>query len=457
MRQKIRQIMGMLSSIDMTTGTPWKKLLVFTIPMVLGNLFQQMYGIVDMIILGHFVGDDALAAVGSTIPLFFLLLVLMIGVATGAGIMVSQYFGANRHDELSFTIGTCLTLATVLGVLMMIIAPFFTRPMLILLDTPPEILDDAVTFINIQLWGILGFMYFNIIAGILRGLGDSLWPLVFLALASVLNIVLDIVFIPIMGMGVAGAALATIVVQFIASILCMIRLMQMRNIFDFKLHHLRPKRRYALQLLKLGLPTGAQQGIFAVAMMIVQPLVNGFGPLLIATNVIIMRIDGFVMMPNFSFGNTMTVFTGQNIGARKLDRVKQGTKEGAIMAMGTAFVLVILILIFGRHVAGAFTDTQEVIDLSVQMIRILAVGYVIFALNMIVWGVIRGAGDAITPLWTAFVSTALIRVPSAYLFVHLMGEPEALYYSLLLGWIVITIFGLIAYRVGNWRTKGIVS
>jgi len=381
----------------------------------------------------------------------------MIGVATGAGIMVSQYFGANRREDLSYTIGTCLTLATVLGVLMMVSAPFFTRPMLILLDTPPEILDDAVTFINIQLLGILGFMYFNIIAGILRGLGDSFWPLVFLAIASILNIVLDIVFIPIMGMGVAGAALATVVVQFVASLLCMFRLMQMRDVFDFRLHHLRPKRRYTFQLLKLGLPTGAQQGIFAVAMMIVQPLVNGFGPLLIATNVIIMRIDGLVMMPNFSFGNAMTVFTGQNVGAGKLDRVKQGTKEGAIMAMGTAFVLVILILIFGRHIAGAFTETQEVIDLSIQMIRILAVGYVIFALNMIFWGVIRGAGDAITPLWTAFVSTAFIRVPSAYLLVHLMGRPEALYYSLLLGWITITIFGLIAYRIGSWRTKGIIG
>jgi len=448
---------SMLSGIDMTVGKPWKNLLLFTVPLLIGNLFQQMYSTADAIILGRFVGDYALAAVGSSMPIFFLLMVLLMGIAMGAGVMVSQYFGAKKREDLSRTIGVALTITTILGVVMMVLGPLGTRPLLVLLATPPEILEDSILYMNILLWGALSMAYFNILSGILRGLGDAFSPLVFLAVANVLNVLLNLLFIPVLGWGVWGAAIGTVVAQGLTSILCLRRLLQMRDVFDMSVRYLYPKKSYVTQVLRLGVPTGVSQAVFAVGMMVVQPLANSFGPLFLAVNIVVMRIDGFVMMPNFSFGNAMTVFAGQNMGAGKPERVTEGTKQCTIMALGTAIVMVGIILVFGRFIAGIFTDTQEVIDMSVRMLRILAFGYIVFSLNMVFSGVIRGAGDAMTPMWLSFINTILIRVPSAYILVHFIGEPEALFYSLLLGWVTMTIFAGVAYKIGKWRKMAIVK
>jgi len=456
-RDILQRVKDKLSNIDMTTGAPWKKLLLFTLPLLIGNLFQQMYSTADAIILGRFVGDYALAAVGSSIPIFFLVLVIMMGIAMGAGVMVSQYFGAKKREELSYTVGAALTLTTILGVFMMVVFPFFTRPLLVLLETPAEILDDSVLYMNVLIIGILGMAYFNILSGILRGLGDAFSPLLYLAIASILNIFLNLLFIPVLGWGVWGAAIGTVMAQGLTSFLCLRRLLKMRNVFDMGLKYLKPNKVYISKVLKLSVPTAASQAIFAIAMMVVQPLANRFGPSFIAVNIIVMRIDGFIMMPNFSFGNAMTVFAGQNMGAGKLDRVGQGIKQCAIMAVGTAAVMVGIMLIFGRFIAGAFSETPDVVEFSMYMFRILAIGYIIFAFNMVIWGVIRGAGDAMTPMWASFINTIIIRVPSAFLFVFLLERPEALFYSLLLAWVTNTILGVIAYRLGRWRKMGLVK
>jgi len=447
----------LLSTIDMTQGRPWEKISLFTIPLLIGNLFQQLYSTADAIFLGRFVGDYALAAVGSTVPIFFLVMVLLIGVAMGAGVMVSQYFGAKSRDDLSYTIGTSITIITILSVVTMTAGPFGTRPLLILLETPPEILDDSVLYMNILLWGILGMAYFNILSGILRGLGDSFSPLIYLIVTSLLNIVLNLLFIVVLGMGVLGAAVGTVIAQAFSSILCFRKLLQMRNVFDMGWHYFLPRKKYVHQLLKLGVPTGISQGIFAVGMMITQPLVNGFGPIVIATNIIVMRIDSFVIMPIFSFGNAITVYTGQNVGAGKMDRVSKGVKQCCIMSLGASLILVALILLFGHHVAGAFTETEEVIALAMHFLRILAVGYIAFSITLVLWGVIRGAGDAMSPLWSALINTAFVRVPSAFLFVHWLGVPEAIIYSLLAGWLTNGLTAVFVYRMGNWRNKGIVN
>ena len=455
--RKLQGFKSKMSGLDMTEGKPWKNLLLFTIPLLIGNIFQQLYSTADAIILGRFVGDYALAAVGSSMPIFFLIIVLLMGIAMGAGVMVSQYFGAKQRKELSYTVGVSLTLTTILGVIMMVFGPPLTRPLLILLETPYEILDDSVLYMNVLLWGVLGMAYFNMLSGILRGLGDALSPLIYLAIACVLNVFLNILFIPILGMGVWGAAIGTVISQGLSSVLCLRRLMKMRDVFDLKLEYLRPKKEFVRQILKLGVPTGASQAVFAVSMMIIQPLANSFGPMFLAVNIIVMRVDGFVMMPNFSFGNAMTVYTGQNVGAGKLDRVGQGVKQCILLAVGTATVMVGVILIFGRSIAGFFTDTPEVIEMSVRMLQLLGAGYIIFAVNMVLWGVIRGAGDAMTPLWASLINTLGIRLPSAYILVHVMGRPEALFVSLLLGWTSVTIISVIAYRIGKWRKMGLVK
>jgi len=448
----------MLSSVDMTEGPPWKKLLYFTIPLLVGNMFQQLYNTADAVVLGRYIGDGALAAVGASIPLLFLVLVLLMGVAVGTGIMISQYFGAKLREDLSYTIGNSLTVTTLMGIFLMITGPFIARPLLIALQTPPEILDDAVLYTQIMLWGVLPTAYFNVLSGILRGLGDALSPLIYLAIASVLNIVLNVTFIAVLGWGMPAVAVGTVVSQGVSAILCLRKLLKMTDVFDTNLYFLKLKRKFAVQILKLGIPTGVSQAIIALAVMAVQPLVNGFGDLFIASYVVVMRIDGFVVMPAFSFSNAITVFTGQNMGAGKIERLAQGTRQCGILAFLVCSSLVGGILLFGHHIASVFTQTPEVIELSQQMLFILAPGYIAFSVAMVLWGTIRGAGDAISPLVGASVNSILVRVPAAYLLIYLMGEvPEAIMYSILIAWISNTLISIIVYKMGHWRKKGLVK
>jgi len=460
--QGIQKFKTLLSGIDMTQGKPWKKLILFTLPLLIGNLFQQLYSTADAMILGRVVGVNALAAVGASVSIFFLIMVIMMGISMGVGVMVSQYFGAKKREELSRTIGAAITITAILGVVIMVVMPFVTRPLLVALDTPPDILDDSVLYMNILIWGILGLAYFNILSGILRGMGDAFSPLVYLAFASILNVVLNLILIAGLGLGVWGAAIGTVFAQGLTAVLCLRRLMKMRDVFDFKLEYLWPQREFVSQVLKLGVPAAASQALFALAMIAVQPLANDFGELFLATNFIIMRIDGFVMMPIFSFGMAMTVYTGQNVGAGKSDRLGIGLKQCILMSLATAIAILAIILPFGRFIAMAFIDPREVgaaevIALSQVGLRILALGYVGLSVNMVLWGMIRGAGDAMSPLWGAVINTVAVRVPVAYLLVYLMARPEALWLSLLIAWLTNLLLGVLAYRFGKWRTKGIVG
>jgi putative MATE family efflux protein len=447
----------LMTAIDMTEGTPWKKLVLFAIPLLIGNLFQQLYSTVDAIMLGYFIGDTALAAVGSSMPLLFLIIILCMGVAVGAGIMVSQYFGAKDRDALSHTIGTSVTVITLVGLVIMAAGPFIARPMLVLMSTPAEILDDSVLYMNVLLYGVLSIAYYNILSGVLRSLGDSFSPLLYLIISSLLNIVFNYFFIGVLGMGVYGAALGTVIVQFISCALCLRRLMRMRDVFDFSLRCLIPKKLYVAQVLKLGVPTAAAQGIIAVAAMFVQPLVNSFGTLFIAANVILMRIDSFVMMPIFSFSNAITVFTGQNVGANRMDRVDQGAKHGLIITTSTIVALVACMLVCGPYIARLFTQTQEVIDFSTHLLRILLPWFIVFSFCQMLWGIIRGAGDAVSPMWASVAVTVVIRIPAAFLLVYLMGRPVALIYAMIAAWVINTVISVFVYRRGKWRAKGVVK
>jgi len=453
---KVRDLKQRITSIDMTTGKPWQKLLLFTLPLLVGNVFQQLFSTVDAIMLGHFVGDHALAAVGGTMSIFFLVMVLMMGISMGAGVMVAQYFGAKSREDLSHTIGTCITLTAILGAVIMAVGPLLVRPLLTFLNTPPEILDYAVTYITVILVGVLGMSYFNMLSGILRGVGDAFTPLLFLIFASLLNILLNFLFIGVLGWGMFGAAFGTVLTQITSAVLCLWRLVKMTDVFDVGLRYLVPRKKYVAQVMKLGLPTGASQAVFAIAMMVVQPLANRFGYMFLASNIIVMKVDGFVMMPNFSFGNAMTVFAGQNVGAGKVDRVAQGTKECILMAVGVAIIMVAGILLFGRQIAGLFTQTEEVLVMSLRFLRILALGYLAFSASMVLWGTIRGSGDAITPMYASLINTIVIRVPVAYLLVYILDDPVALIYSLLISWVTISILSGVCYRIGRWRTTGLV-
>ncbi len=447
---------------DMTVGTPWKSIVMFSIPMLIGNIAQQLYSTVDSIVVGHYVGDNALAAVGSVMPLINLLLVLFVGISAGVGIMVSQYFGAKSREELSGTIGTSITLTAIVSLVLMVLAPPFMRSLLVALNTPNVILDDCTNYLVIMLLGIAGMAYYNILSGILRGMGDSFSALIYLLIATVLNIVLDVLFVAEFNMGVAGVSLATVIAQGISSIMCLWKLMHMRAVFDLGKKQLKPTKPLVMQIIRLGLPSGMTQAIFSSAMIIVQSLTNSFGELFIAANVIVMRVDGFAMMPNFSFGMAMTTFTGQNVGAKKIDRVTVGAKQGTFIAVACSAVITGIILVFGKYLMAIFTDTVELVDMSVYMMRILAVGYIAMAVTQSLSGVMRGAGDTVTPMWISLFTTVLIRVPIAYGISWLTrtaelpyGRSECIQISLLISWIMGAVLTAIFYGVGKWKKKAI--
>ena len=349
-------IKKMFAASDMTVGVPWKEIVIFTIPMLIGNIAQQLYNTVDSIVVGRYIGDNALAAVGSAGPIYNLLFVLFMGVSMGAGVVVSQYFGAKKREELSRSIGNCITLTLLASLIVMVIGAVTIKPLLRLLSTPDSILEWCYEYLLILLIGIAGTSYYNIFGGILRGLGDSTSALVYLLVACGLNIVLDIWFVAGLKMGVPGAAWATIISQFISAVLSLFKLMRMKDTFDLKWRYLKLEKKYAGTILRLGLPSGLTQAIFSTAMILVQSLTNSFGEQIIAANVIIMRVDGFAMMPNFSFGMAMTTYAGQNVGAGKYDRVHQGTRQGTWIAVGTSAVITTLIMLFGRNGNGRYPE-----------------------------------------------------------------------------------------------------
>ena len=307
---------------DMTEGKPGKRLIEFSIPLLIGNFAQQLYSTVDSIIVGKYVGDEALAAIGASGALVFLLMVLFIGISMGAGILVSQYFGAKDKEMLSKTIGNAIILNAIISVIIMVFGVFFIRPFLELLQTPKAILDMAVSYTMISCLGIMGTSYYNILSGLLRGMGDSVMPLIYLIVCTITNIVLDLIFVGPMGMGVAGAAYATIISQIISAILCYLRMLKMKDVLTLDIHAFKLDGKLSKQLIRLGLPVGITQALFAVAAIFVQNLTNTFGTVFIAASTVVMRVDGFAMLPNFTFGTAMTTYAGQNVGAMKIGRMR---------------------------------------------------------------------------------------------------------------------------------------
>ena len=452
----------LFSAKDMTLGPPWKRILEFSIPMLLGNFAQQLYNTADTIIVGIYKGDLALSAVGSSMPILNLLLALFVGVSTGAGIVVSQRFGAKDREGLSVAIGNCITLSAIATVVIMILGPLITRPLLALLKTPDSIFDWCSQYLNIYFIGIVGFFFYNMLSGILRGLGDSVTALGFLLVSATLNVGLDLLLVK--DMGVAGVALATAIAQGISAVLCYLKLRTMSDIFDMRVKYVKLRKEVAKRILTLGLPSGITQAIMASAGMVVMNLTNQMGEMVVACNVIVMRVDGFAMLPNMTFGQAMSVYTGQNVGAGKFDRVHQGTKQGTFIGLICSAAITGILLLFGRHLFALFTDTPALIDLANRMIRLMAVGYICISVTQVLGGVMRGAGDTTTPMWVSMISTIFIRVPVAYGLAYLTrtpefphGQPIALFSSLMVSWSLGMVISIIVFSMGRWKKKMILQ
>ena len=449
---------------DMTHGSPAVCLIQFSVPLLIGNLAQQLYSTVDSVVVGIYVGDGALAAVGASFPLINLLLVLFVGISTGAGIMVSQYFGAREQKALSKTVGNTIVLTFFCSLFITAVGLLTCRWFMTLLRTPADIYDMSCVYLDIIFYGMIGSAYYNILSGILRGLGDSLMPLIFLLISCALNIVLDLMFVINFSMGVAGVAWATIISQMVSSVLCLWRLLRMRDVLVIDREALRLDRALCVQLFRLGLPSGASQAIFSMAALMVQSLTNTFGSMVITANIIVMRVDGFAMMPNFSFGMAMTTFAGQNVGAGRMDRVSKGTRDGLKIGLLVSAVLVLLIVFFGKYLMQLFTSTESVLNLGMRMLWILSPGYLAMAVTQILSGTMRGAGDTVTPMWISLITTVIIRTPLAYLMAFLTrselnpaGNPDVLFLSLSISWVLGAAMTVLFYLRGRWKKKGIAQ
>lgn len=454
----MQTIRNLFAPRDLTQGRPLTGIALFAIPLLLGNLAQQLYNTVDAIVVGQYIGDDALGAVGLAGPILNLMIVLFMGISTGATIVVSQYFGAKDRENLSAAVSTTVMLTLWSGVIMTVLGVVFSRPLLLLLGTPENMLDMSTAYLTVIMAGITGMAFYSILSGVLRGLGDSVSPLIYLLVASVLNIVLDIGFITLLGMKTEGVAWATIIAQGISAVLCYRKLASMTDVMDIKTFKL--NKPLMTRIVQLGLPAGMTQMIFSLSSILVQSLTNSLGSNVVTACTAVMRVDGFAMMPNFTFGIAATTFTGQNVGARRMDRVHQGAKDTVLLGLGVSTALTVCILLFGRQLMNVFTQTETIVAYGVNMLQILAVGYIAFSVTQTLTGVMRGAGETVLPMWISIITTVMIRMPVAYLWAFFTrspqnpaGDPTCLYGSLLISWLLGCTMTVIVYLKGKWKRK----
>ena len=363
----------------MTEGVIWKQLLLFALPLLLGNLFQQFYNTVDSIVVGNYIGANALASVGASTPIVNLMVGMFTGLGTGAGVVIAQFFGAKDHKGVHDGVHTTIALCLVSGLVMAVVGVALSPTILRLLDTPAEIMEGSVTYLQIYFMGVMALMIYNMGSGILRAVGDSRTPLYFLMVSSVVNILLDLLFVIKVQMGVAGVAWATLIAQAISACLVLIRLMTSTESYKLILKDIRFHKKVLLETVRIGLPGGIQNAVISFSNLIVQYNINSFGAAAVAGCSAYTKIDGFAILPVMSFSMAITTFTGQNIGAKNYDRVRKGAKTCLVIALAVTLTLSGGLYLFGEKLLRVFSSDQQVLSYAVQMMHFLVPGYVCLA------------------------------------------------------------------------------
>ncbi len=443
---------------DMTQGSATKLILTFTVPMFIGNIFQQLYNMVDSIVVGRYVGPNALAAVGTSFPVIFLLISMIMGLTMGSGIIISQYFGAKQHDKVRRAVSTALIFQTVSGAVGTVVGILLSRPLLQLLRTPPEIINDSTAYMQIFFGGLLFMFTYNALSGILRALGDSKSPLYFLIIATLLNVVLDVYFVANLGWGVPGVAWATLIAQGVSAILCIIYIYKRVPMLQFKPSEFVFDKEIFRTMIKIGVPSAIQQTIASMGMMAVQGLVNSFGSVTMAAYTAASRMDSFAMMPIQNFGMAISTYTGQNVGANKLDRVRDGLRSTLMMVIISCLLVSLLVFTMGPQLIEIFVDASEteVINRGVDYMKTVSLFYVLFGFIMIFNGVLRGAGDTVIPMYTTIVNL-IIRVAAAYYLVRIPSLSfRGIWWAIPAGWAVGCIVPIVRYWSGAWKAKAVV-
>jgi len=454
---------------DLTQGSEGRNILRFAAPMLLGHMFQQLYTFVDQIIVGRFLGKEALASVGASFPILFTLIALIIGIATGGTIVISQFFGARNFQKVKRAIDTMFIVMGISAVIMTVVGISFTEEIFRLIRLPEELMEMATTYFTIYVSGLLVFFGYNSVAAVLRGLGDSITPLYFLLLATVLNIGLDLLFIMKLGWGIEGAALATIIAQGTAFIVAVFYLNSNHELIKFNIREFAFDREIFKQSLRIGLPTGLQQTFVALGMMALMGIVNGFGTDVVAAYTAAGRLDSLAIIPSMVFSTALSTFVGQNIGAGKIERVKRGLSRTLLMASFTAVGITLLIIFLKIPLMNLFTADSEVIRIGGEYLTIVTSFYLLFTAMFVYSGVMRGAGDTLIPMFLTLFSLWIIRIPAAiYLSresIHIFGlsfhgaglGASGIWWSIPAGWAFGVLLSFIYYKTGRWKTKAVVK
>lgn len=443
------------SIYSMTEGSPTKLLLKFTIPMLIGNLFQQLYNMVDSIIVGKFVGANALASVGATGSLNFLFFSMSFGIAAGVGVVISQYFGAEKPDMVERGIANGMYLLAAVSVVMSLVGVFSARGVLMLLNTPEVILEDAIIYMQVSCGGILAIAAYNGVASVLRALGDSKTPLYFMVVACFINIGLDLLFVIEFNWSVFGVALATIIAQLVAAIGSFIYALVRIPYFRVSKEHRRIRPNIVSQCFRLGIPIALQNSLIAVSCIFLQRVVNGFGESLVAANTALGRIEQIVQQPYCSLGAALTTYTGQNIGAGKIDRVKQGYRAGFICVAVFSLIMLIPGQFFGRQIMEIFVSDEAVIEIGAKGLSITSWFYFFLGMIYVARSVLNGSGDAMYAMINGLMEVAgRVGLAKPLTMIPVIGM-WGVFFTTGLTWMITGIVSMMRYHKGKWMTKGI--
>ncbi|OQA63471.1 MAG: Multidrug export protein MepA [Spirochaetes bacterium ADurb.Bin269] len=438
---------------SMTEGRPAVLILKFSMPLLAGNLLQQMYNLVDSVVVGQFVGKEALAAVGSTNILNFLLISLFSGLALGFTILISQFFGAKEKDKIKRAVDTAYVVACIGAAAVTVLGLLLTEPLLSLMNTPAGPTHEmSGTYLRILFIGTIGTFGYNLNAGILQGLGDSMSSLRFLAVATVINIVLDLVFVVVFGWGVAGVAWATVIAQAVSFLLGGLFIVRKLKLSTLDPRDLEVDPRIFSEAARIGLPGGVQNMLFSLGTMAIQRLVNSYGPVYMAGFSISGRIDSVAFLPIASFASAATTFTGQNIGANKLDRVRRGHRSVQLMSALVCVVISLVVLLNARFLMSLFSPEEEVILAGTEVLYRLMPCYVLLSFLFLTNSVLRGAGESIVPFIASMTSFLFLRMPAAYLLDHFFGRSE-IGWCYGIGWVFGIAIAVPYYLSGRWKKR----
>lgn len=426
----------------------------FAIPMVLGNIFQQLYNVVDSIIVGKVLGEQALAAVGASFPIFYTLIAFVIGIGSGATVVISQYFGAKNFEQVKRAIGTIYIFIFIASLLLTAFGIIFSREIFTLLKVGEDVMPEAIKYFTIYMSGLVVFFGFNSTASILRGLGDSKTPLLFFTISTVANIALDLLFIIVFKWGIEGAAIATVVAQGGAFITAIFVLNSRDHLIHFSWKSMVFDRLIFLKSARIGLPTGFQQAFVALGMMALIRIINNFDTPVLAAYTAASRIDAMAAMPAMNLASALAAFVGQNLGAGRIDRIKKGVRATLIMAWTISFLVMGIVILKGEGLMMLFSDSPEVIMHGKNYLIIISSFYPVFSTMFIMHGTLRGAGDTLVPMFITLISLWIIRIPLAAILSKEFG-PTGIWWAIPCGWIMGLAGSYLWYLSGKWKNKGV--